>query len=142
MSIGGLNKIGDWLRANQADIAIVVGFILVALIAFGAGRLTAPEIVRNPVVIEEPNASSSVNLYGGVSQTLSGAGESIAPKSQKGIFVASRNSKKYHWPWCSWAQKIKTENQIRFNSETEAQQAGYSPCTCIASKAPAGYNSE
>jgi hypothetical protein len=141
MSITDLSKIGEWLKKNQGDIAIVIGFILVALIAFGAGRLSTPEIVRNPIVIEQPSASSSVNLLGNVSQPIIGtAGESAQNlASEKGLFVASKNSNKYHWPWCAAAKQIKPENEIWFKSEAQAQAAGYSPSACIQSQAPAGY---
>ena len=147
MSIVDIDKIGDWLKRNQADMAIVIGFVLVAIIAFGAGRISAPEIIRNPIVIDEPNGSSSVNVFGSVSQSLNApAGDPVKASSTltgqasaKGLFVASRGGTKYHWPWCSYGERIKLENQIWFNSEKEAQKAGYSPCACIASKAPAGY---
>jgi hypothetical protein len=134
-------KIGEWIKKNQGDIAIVIGFILVALIAFGAGRLSAPEIIRNPIVIEEPFASSSVNLLGNVSQPITGAtGESAQNLAgEKGLFVASKNSNKYHWPWCAAAKQIKPENEIWFKSEAQAQAAGYAPSACIQSQAPAGY---
>lgn len=138
MSIIDFERIGDWLRRNQADIAIAVGFILVALVAFGAGRLSAPEVVRNPVIIEESGASTPVNLLGTVSQTVSApVGQGTA--GAQGLFVASRGGTKYHWPWCAYGEKIKESNQIWFNSEKEAQATGYSPCACIMSKAPAGY---
>ena len=144
MSIIDLERIGNWIRRNQADIAIVLGFILVALIAFGAGRLTAPEIVRNPIIIDEPGAA---NIFGAVSQASNnGAGEAVGVSAAltgqgaiEGLFAASRGGTKYHWPWCSYAKNIKPENQMWFDSETEAQTAGYSPCACIISKAPAGY---
>lgn len=146
MSIIDFSQIGDWIRRNQADIAIVIGFVLVAVIAFGAGRLSAPEIVRNPIIIEEPNASTSAaSILNNVSQSTgatAGDGVISTPENQvsaKGLFVASRGGTKYHWPWCSYGQKIKLENQVWFNQEKEAQAAGYSPCACIASKAPAGY---
>jgi len=142
MSIIDIEIIGDWFKRNQADIAIVVGFVLVALIAFGAGRLTAPEIVRNPITIDEPNASSSINILGSVSQSLGAAveqGTQNAAANAKGLFVASKNGTKYYWPWCSWADRIKEENKVWFNSEKEAQAAGFSPGVCIASEAPAGY---
>lgn len=143
MSIRDFNKIGDWLKKNQADIAIVVGFVLVAVTAFGVGRLSAPQIVRNPIVIEEPNASSSSNIFGSVSQPLLDAAGDSAQNitSNKGLFVASKNSRLYHWPWCAPAKNIKPENQIWFQSEAQAQAAGYSPSSCIASQAPAGYKS-
>lgn len=141
MSTPNLKQIREWLEHNQADIAITAGFILVAVIAFGAGRFSAPEIIRNPVVIEEPTISNSVNLYGNVSQPISNAaGESVINQSSsQGLFVGSKNSNKYHWPWCAAAKNIKPENQIWFQSETEARAAGYSPSACVASQAPAGY---
>lgn len=145
MSNVDFSKIGEWLRHNQADIAIVIGFILVTVIAFGAGRLSAPPVVKNPVVIEDSTASPAINLLGNVSQPISnsvGQVTGISPVSQQGMFIASKGGTKYHWPWCSYGEKIKETNKIWFNSEAEAQQAGYSPCACIASKAPAGYQSK
>ncbi|HRY52769.1 MAG TPA: hypothetical protein P5089_02865 [Candidatus Portnoybacteria bacterium] len=134
-------KTGEWIKRNQADIAIFTGFILVAIIAFGAGRLSSPEIVKNPVIIDELGVKSGANLLGTVSQSLTApAGETgVGQASTKGLFVASRGGTKYHWPWCSYGEKIKQANQIWFNSEIEAKAAGYSPCACISSKAPAGY---
>lgn len=146
-----LGRAGDWLKKNQADIALVVGFVLVAAIAFGAGRLSAPEIIRNPIVIEEPNSTSSINLYGNVSQPLIGARQGSPVNSvlgdagqtaEKGTFVSSRSGTKYYWPWCSWAQRIKPENQVWFKSEDEAKAAGYSPSVCIQQQAPAGYSAK
>lgn len=139
--------IGDWIRRNQADIAIVIGFVLVAVIAFGAGRLSAPEIVRNPIIIEEPNASSSSVIFDNVSQPLGAAvGDPVKSPSAltgqgatKGLFVASKSGTKYYWPWCSWVARIKEENKVWFNSEAQAQQAGFSPSVCIPQQAPAGY---
>jgi hypothetical protein len=148
MSIIDFSQIGERVKKNQADIAIVVGFILVAIIAFGAGRLTAPQIVKNPILIDEPTAtSSSLNIYGNVSQPISNTvGDSVKSPTAtteqgrpQGLFVASKGGKKYHWPWCSWGERIKEENKIWFNSEKEAQTAGYSPCACIQSRAPVGY---
>ncbi len=138
MSMDFWRKIGEWVKFNQADIALVAGFILVALISFGAGYLSAPEVIRNPITIEEPNASSTSTGF--LSEPA--AAGSVLQKDEKGMFVASRGGKKYHWPWCSWGKNIRPENQIWFNSESEAQAAGYSPCACIKQSAPAGYVSQ
>jgi len=43
-------------------------------------------------------------------------------------FWGSKNSNKYHYPECKWAQKIKPENLIKFKSPEEAFKAGYVPC--------------
>jgi len=143
MSIIDLSKTGDWLKHNQSDIALFFGFVLVAVIAFGAGRLSAPPIVRNPIVIQEPNATGSINIFGGVSQSVvDKAGEGVQnTASARGLFVGSKNSNLYHWPWCAPAKNIKPENQVWFQSEAQAQAAGYSPSSCIKSQAPAGYKS-
>ena len=138
MSTNFLGKTGEWLKENQADLALIGGFILIALISFGAGYLSAPQIVRNPVMIDEPNASStSANFF----SEPAAIGNALQ-QNEKGLFVASRGGTKYHWPWCSYAKNIKPENQIWFNSESEAKAAGYAPCACIKNLAPAGYISK
>ncbi len=43
-------------------------------------------------------------------------------------FWGSKNSNKYHYPTCRWAQKIKSYNLKRFSSPEEAVKAGYIPC--------------
>jgi len=43
-------------------------------------------------------------------------------------FVGSKNSTKYHYTWCKWAQRIKPSNMVVFNSPEEATGAGYVPC--------------
>ena len=43
-------------------------------------------------------------------------------------YVASNKAKKYHYPDCQWAKKIKPANRVTFNSAKEARQAGYVPC--------------
>lgn len=141
MSIPDFRPVLAWIKRNQADIAIFFGFILIALIGFLAGRLSAPEIVRNPVLIEEPqlNLNDGI-LNSNVSQPLtSGAGETAIAGQQQGMFMASKSSDKYHWPWCTYAQKIKEANRIWFASEAEAKSSDYSPCGCISKQAPAGY---
>lgn len=52
--------------------------------------------------------------------------------SALGVYVGSIESDKYHLPSCRWAQNISPENEIWFDSISEAQDAGYSPCgTCM-----------
>lgn len=144
-------KIGDWIKRNQGDVVLMAGYILVALIAFGAGRLSAPALVRNPLVIEESreavgtSTNSAINLYGAAASGIGATGvltEQAKTNNQvsgKGMFVASKSGKKYYWPWSSWAKRIKLENQVWFNSEKEAMAAGYSKSADFDQSAPAGY---
>jgi len=43
-------------------------------------------------------------------------------------FVGSKNSNKYHYTWCRWAQRIKPSNLVTFDSPEEAIAEGYIPC--------------
>jgi hypothetical protein len=43
-------------------------------------------------------------------------------------FWGSKNSNKFHYPTCQWAQKIKPGNLVKFSSPEDAQKAGYIPC--------------
>lgn len=48
------------------------------------------------------------------------------------IYVASKESDKYHLKNCRWAENISEKNIIYFRSRQDAAEAGYSPCgTCI-----------
>ncbi|OGL40152.1 MAG: hypothetical protein A2042_02900 [Candidatus Schekmanbacteria bacterium GWA2_38_11] len=51
---------------------------------------------------------------------------SLADEQTK--FVGSKNSNKYHFPDCKWAQKINPKNLVTFTSVEEAKKAGYIPC--------------
>lgn len=50
---------------------------------------------------------------------------------ENGKFVGSSKSDKYHFPGCRHAKRIKSENEVWFNTVDEAIGAGYKPCgTC------------
>ena len=44
------------------------------------------------------------------------------------VYVGSKKSDKYHYPTCTSAKRILTENEIWFSSAEDAQSKGYSPC--------------
>jgi len=111
-----LSHLKQFVKEHESDITLTIGIILVALISFGAGRLTVPQTDKEPMIIQGPTAS--------VEQSLT-IEEEI---TEQGRFVGSVNSNKYHWPNCPWAKKIASQNQIWFSSESEAQAAGYVRC--------------
>lgn len=145
-----LTQIKNFVKKNEADIVLVSGVILIALISFGAGRLTVSQTNKEPIIIQDPSTNSG-NIYEPTSSiqqslddTLSGVIRSdVSDDTQEGVnqgkFVGSLKSDKYHWPWCSSAKKIKTENQIWFESEIQAQAAGYKPGGNFYKLAPADY---
>lgn len=151
--------IKNWLGDKQRTIVLIVGIVLVVLISFGLGRLTTVPKSQKPVIIEVPqaekqtaNVGAAINSeeqnqnQGSVEQgssdiqtTQNQLQTQTQSQNEKGIIVASKNGTKYHWPWCSYAKKIKAENQIWFKSEAEAQKAGYTACSSFQKLAPAGY---
>ncbi len=136
----------NWFYDNQADIILIFGVILVAIISFGLGRLTmTTQTAKEPVVIENQGASVLNSMEQTVNQDNGGENKPSANQnnntlsSEKGIIVASQNGTKYYWPWCSGVSKIKPENLIWFKSEAEAKTAGYTPCSDFTKQSPVGY---
>jgi len=138
--------IKNWLEDNQADIILVIGIILIALIGFGLGRLSVLSSDKESVIIESQETGNLELGAGAIINNLeqgSGDGQNNpstpaatdslrsgnngvqAAVGVKGIFVASKNGTKYHWPWCSYAKNIKPENLVCFKSEEDAKSRGY-----------------
>ncbi len=134
-------RAGEWAKKNQADIVLVAGFVLVAIISFGIGYLTAPGPQKSPLLIEGPEAAIGEVLNQATGESATSSSQTrLMLANEKGMFVASKNGTKYHWPWCSFAKNIKPENEVWFRTEAEAQASGkYTACGCIKNQAPAGY---
>ncbi|PIV10035.1 MAG: hypothetical protein COS49_02725 [Candidatus Portnoybacteria bacterium CG03_land_8_20_14_0_80_41_10] len=127
---------GFWFRIkeHQSDIILTIGITLIALVSFGAGRLTSPQTNQEPIIIQGPTASIEQSLE--TSQPVEKIGQE---KTEQGKFVGSVNSNKYHWPECSSAKKIAPQNQIWFSSEAEARAAGYTRCSYFDKYTPPDY---
>lgn len=93
------------------DVFLILAFILVALGAFGLGRLS--------ITLGESDALRIV--YPEVGEVRG------VQAIQEEKYVASRSGSKYHLVSCPGAQSIKSENKIFFASKTEAEAAGYTP---------------
>jgi len=102
------------------------------------GRLTKAVSEQIKAFISAYKAANSKHFEAG-KQIPSRPGHSAAvlPKRAKRTninqpihtrFVASKNSKVFHKPQCKWAQKIKPENLVIYNSRNEAVNAGKRPC--------------
>ncbi len=61
-------------------------------------------------------------------QTKTPPSDSYEGGAERGMYVGSRNSDKYHEPGCQWAKKIKPSNEVWFDSREEAKEAGYVAC--------------
>ena len=109
------------------DILVVIIVILVGLISFELGRLSINQSsgVKIEYQDQEANFVSAAEFDSSVLQKTT-ATISIASKSTLGkAFFASSRGHKYYSIGCSAGKTIVQENRIYFNTESEAQKAGY-----------------
>lgn len=57
-----------------------------------------------------------------------GTAAPIVKPSSKGKYLGHKSTKKFHYPDCKWAKKIKPENQVWLDSRQQAIDKGYVPC--------------
>lgn len=101
----------------------VLLMIMVGVAGFGLGRQSVEPLSMVSDRVSERQPSSS-GLYE-TSREFKVENRQLASSTIK--YVASKNSDKYHLPWCSGAQRIAEENLIYFTSKEEAEMAGYTP---------------
>jgi len=128
-----VQKIKRWTQTPE--IITVAIIVLVGLASFGLGRLSALESKREPVrilraqVAEEnvKHPMSNISREGANESSSSGLQLPTSNFQSGGQLVGSKNGTKYHFPWCSGAERIKEENKKWFDSIAAARAAGYSP---------------
>ena len=114
-----IKTIIDTPLKNNALFTILT-ILIVSICSFGLGRLS-----------KDNQENSSISIQNNSLATISKYQEVQPPEvlSIGGKYVASKNSNKYHAPWCSGAQRIKEENKIWFNNKEEAEAFGYTPAS-------------
>ncbi|MFA4817404.1 MAG: Ada metal-binding domain-containing protein [Parcubacteria group bacterium] len=132
-------KIKDFLKQSEAKLALGIGLILVAVIAFEAGVLKGQNWQQKPLVIEKTgecnsqfnspeNAQNPAQEGQKPIPAVSAAAPQTVPDGRQACaFVGSKNSNKYHLPTCSYAKNIKPENIVCFKSAEDAAARGYQP---------------
>ncbi|MCX6713956.1 MAG: hypothetical protein NTV48_02520 [Candidatus Vogelbacteria bacterium] len=128
-----------WLLTNEKELFYGLLLILVALLAFGLGRLSKIEEAKVPMRIE--NATTSLEVVNtassntAVSENTAGVVvDNKMPEYQIGSVIVSSRGKKYHFPWCPGAKTIKASNRIVL-TEAEAKAKGYtlaSGCSSVS----------
>lgn len=130
-----------FLKTHESKIVLIVGFVLIAVVAFEGGYWQGKNRTESPLVIKDASECPKIALSGaspavlGENTTAPKAPENSADLStdkKNCAFVGSKNSTKYHLPTCQWAKRIKPENLVCFGSVEEAAAKGYQPDkTCI-----------
>jgi len=117
--------IGEWGKkfiATEKPLFTASLVILTAFLAFGLGRLSKIEEMREPIRIENIDSAKSAAA---ITLTENNVEEEKIKESLSQKIVASKHGKKYHYIWCVGAKSIKEENKIFFTTEAEAESHGY-----------------
>lgn len=128
-------EILEFWEKHETKIVLILGFILVAGLSFGAGFLQGKRAPISPLIIEKATQSSEIDL--GTTQTPSSTKDTASAQNlaktsptalpQNCAYVGSKNSNKYHLPTCQWAKRIKPENVVCFSSAENAMAKNYLP---------------
>lgn len=125
------NKIKALGARVRENTLIVIVIVLVALLAFGLGRLSVFYGEKGQFKVIYPNGQSASALTGFLG--VGGIREEITlpPLPQvAGYFVASKTGSTYFFPWCPLAVKISSTDRIYFSSRVSAESAGYHAGRC------------
>ncbi len=105
----------------KRDFSVIIFSVIIVLVAtasFGLGRISENEDSKQGVFIDKGNIHIQNTKDKNINTVNTG-----------GTVVASKNSDKYHFPWCSGAVRISEENKIWFSSIKEARAKGYTPAS-------------
>ena len=99
---------------------------MIAFISFNLGKIASNE--KGSIKI-----TSDANIYKATQteNNPSTSSEPLAPKATpkpldlRVVVSKASDSRKYHHFWCGSWKKIKLENQLWFNTATEAEAQGY-----------------
>ena len=111
---------------ENRDLFPAVLIVVVGVVSFGLGRLDRPAAdVAVPFGSMRPTVPlPKLPVVESMEQGDESGQKAV---TAAGSYVASKNSNKYHLPWCSGAARITEENKIWFSSKEEAEAAGYTP---------------
>ncbi|MDZ7726167.1 MAG: Ada metal-binding domain-containing protein [Candidatus Campbellbacteria bacterium] len=111
----------------HTSIIVILLVLFVSFSAFALGRLSAEKNSSKGLVVETvpPNIFKEKGSNNGIEDEKASQGGSEEEVAEDRFLVGSKNSDKYHFPWCSGAKRINEENLISFSSYEEAKNAGY-----------------
>jgi hypothetical protein len=121
-----IQKIKSFSEGDRGKaVYMILIIILVAGSSFGLGRLSQFGGNSGPIKIIYPEGGFPASAASSASNPAYKA-PTRAGNSSQGSFVASKKGKKYYPVNCPAAGSLKEDNKVFFNTEAEAQAAGYS----------------
>lgn len=109
------------------EIYTILLILLVGFCSFGLGRLSKLQESKSPIQLEHTFTGTVATVAASPSVASAAMADKLVVPG--GQFIASKGGTKYHFPWCSGAQRISEANKIWFTSVEEARKAGYTPAS-------------
>ena len=109
----------EWWKENKDGFFYASAMFFAILLAGGVFRLLVLWKNWSPITLVEGgnqiDSASEEKLIG----------EYMAASGFPGLVAASRNGKRYYYPWCGGLSRIKETNKIWFQTREAAEKAGY-----------------
>ncbi|PJE50931.1 MAG: hypothetical protein COV29_01485 [Candidatus Yanofskybacteria bacterium CG10_big_fil_rev_8_21_14_0_10_36_16] len=125
-------KFMNFIKTYQRDVVFAVILALVFVSGYNIGKIKGAGEEKPDLTVTAPRPNLPEADLSGQASKVEGLeiGSPSLPSTTPIDFnniqvVVSKNSDRYHFPWCPSMAKIKEENKIFFKNETEAQKAGY-----------------
>ena len=118
----------------EYKIVVFFGLVLVSVISFEGGLMKGQKWQQSPVIIEKPAISQVLGIENEKKPEIPDVAKKTesSAENKKCPFLGSKNSNKYHPATnCRWADAIKEENRICFESEADAESKGYIKSSCF-----------
>ncbi len=112
-------KFKKFLIDKEDKIILLIGFVLVAFLSFGAGKLSEVYHPQAPIIFKNAPDCPALPANG---ETAAG---NIDAVKTEGKIIGNKNSMIYHVPGSASYNKISPENRVYFNTEADAEKAGY-----------------
>lgn len=119
-------KLWDLIKNNQQKLVLAAGFILVALIAFLLGRLTAFQAAAPDISVQEVFASPSnyTPAVAGVQSQSDKSPDNTSTAPDCAGKIKGSSSRIYHLPGDAFYDRTTKPIQC-FDTEAQAQSAGF-----------------
>ncbi len=121
-----MDKIKDFLKTNQQLIVLCIGYVLVASLGFGLGRLSMIRQQQTPEIRVEEAFTAPTNYSPNISGVQTGT--EVVPSTKAAINCDGKikvsSSGIYHLPGGAFYKKV-TKPIRCFDTEAEAKAAGY-----------------
>lgn len=123
-----LTKLRYFVEEYNEELFLVAVILLVGLVSFGLGRLSSAQQTGVEFVVESTPLSAD-ELHTAVTApdewNVDAGSDSL--NGEEGAIVGNKNSKIYHLPTCSGAQRMLEANKVFFATASAAKSAGYRP---------------